>query len=196
MWIALEGVVGNVQASSASGDIQAIRLSGQNFKGTSQSGDVSLKETSIPVISIETVSGDAESSGLTGRSLKVRAVSGDVFVKDTAFDEETRLDTVSGFLSLEPRGPLSAGNIGITTVSGDAELKLPKATDATIDINTKGGDVNAKFIGGDGTEKTLQGSGMFAVSETIGKGAGGRISLSSVSGDLTVSQETATVELS
>jgi DUF4097 and DUF4098 domain-containing protein YvlB len=193
--IAVEGVVGNIQASSASGDIQAIRLSGQNFRAIAQSGDVTLREASIPVVNIETVSGDAETSAISGQTLRVRTVSGDAQVRDVAFTEEMRLDTVSGFLGVEPRGPLNAGSLTIITVSGDAEVKLPKAADASIEVNTKSGDVTAKFLGAEGVEKTMNGSGMVSLSETVGGGAGARITVTTVSGNLTVSQESPVIEM-
>ena len=167
------------------------------FRAITQSGDVSFGELSVPVVAVETVSGDAHVKGVTGRTLKVRAVSGDASAEDVAFELDTHLDTVSGYVSLALRGPLSTGTINLVTVSGDGELKLPRAADATLEITTKGGDVKGKIIGPDGkTEKDIVGSGMVNISETVGKGAGAKIVLSSVSGDLQIDQESSVIEIS
>jgi DUF4097 and DUF4098 domain-containing protein YvlB len=194
--IAIEGVTGNIQTSSASGDIRAIRLTGQSFKALSQSGDIKLGEATAQTVNIETVSGDAEVKKLSGRSLRVRAVSGDVSADEVSFDEESHLDTVSGCISYEPRGPLSGGSATLASVSGDIDLKLPKETNAAIEVSTKGGDVNAKFMGKDGKENTINMSGMVSMTDTIGSGAGARLTLSSVSGDISIKQESATIEMS
>jgi DUF4097 and DUF4098 domain-containing protein YvlB len=188
--IAVEGVLGNVTASSASGDIAAVRLSGQSFKATTQSGDVELSEATTPVVSVETVSGDAEVRGIAGRTLRVRAVSGDVEAEDVAFDEQIDIDTVSGSLRLRPQGPLTAGTVRLATISGDAEVELPARTDAALDVSTKSGDVRVAYRTADGGEQEVSKSGMATLSETIGKGAGAKLTLTSVSGDIKVEQET------
>jgi DUF4097 and DUF4098 domain-containing protein YvlB len=194
--IAIEGVMGNVAASTASGDIQAIRLSGQAFKALSQSGDISLSEATVPVVSIETVSGDAAIKNASGRTIRVRAVSGDVEAENVAFDDDTNLDTVSGCIDMEPRDALTQGTIHLATISGDVSVKLPAKTNAELSLSTKSGDVSARFLGANKAEKDVKGSGMVSIAESIGSGTGARINLSSVSGDLSVKQDTPTIELS
>jgi hypothetical protein len=195
--ISIEGVVGNVAASSASGDIKAVRVSGQNFRAITQSGDVSFQESAVPVVAVETVSGDALVKGVTGRTLKVRAVSGDASAEDIAFEVDTHLDTVSGYVGLGLRGPVTTGIINLVTVSGDGELTLPRETNAVLEITTKGGDVKGKIMDPDGkTEKDVTGSGMVNLNETLGTGAGAKIVVSSVSGDIVINQESSVIELS
>jgi DUF4097 and DUF4098 domain-containing protein YvlB len=194
--IAIEGVVGNVAASSASGDIKALRVSGQNFRAITQSGDVSFQESAVPVVAVETVSGDAHVKAVSGRTLKVRAVSGDASAEDVAFEMDTHLDTVSGYVALALRGPLNTGTINLISVSGDGELKLPRESNAVLEITTKGGDVKGKIMGPDGkTEKDVTGSGMVNLSETLGTGAGARIVVSSVSGDIEIAQESPVIDI-
>ena len=188
--IALEGILGNAQASSASGDIRAVRLSGQQFKAVSQSGDISVSDAAVPNVTVETVSGDAEVKSVTGSTLRVRSVSGDVHVTETTFDQQTDVDCVSGSITFEPRGPLSNGQMRFTAVSGDIDLALPPETNATLEITTKGGDVKAVFKGADGSEKTVTGSGLVSLSETVGAGTA-KLALSTVSGDITLKQNSA-----
>lgn len=194
--IAIEGVTGDVKVSSASGDVKAIRFTGSVFSGTSQSGDVTLRDSTVPTVSIETVSGDADVRGVSGQTLRLRVVSGDADVRDSIFTSEAKIDTVSGSVSASLRGPIESGRIALASVSGDVDLNLPKVTNATLELSTKGGDVQGRFSGIDGTEKTVTGSGMVNLSETVGAGTGARVSLASVSGDLSVKQESSIVEMS
>ena len=193
--IAVEGVVGNISASSASGDIAAIRVSGQTFKATTQSGDVDLTDSTISTLTVETVSGDAQVAGVTGRSLRVRAVSGDTTFENTAFDDEIHCDTVSGSIAATPRGPLTTGTINLVTVSGDVDLTLPTATDAQLDITTKSGDAKAHLLGPDNTEREVTGGGMTRLSEAVGNGDGARITVSTLSGDVSAHQVSPVVEV-
>ena len=194
--IVVEGVVGNVGASSASGDIKAIRVSGQNFRASTQSGDIMISESAVASASIETVSGDARVKALTGRSLRVRAVSGDAVAEDCLFSDEVHMDTVSGYLSATPKSPLSSGSMTLVTVSGDANLRLPAEANAVLELNTKSGDADARFLGAGAVEKTLRGSGMVRLTEGIGVGSGAKISLSTMSGDLRVTQDSPVIEIS
>jgi DUF4097 and DUF4098 domain-containing protein YvlB len=194
--ISIEGVVGNAQASSASGDIAGTRLTGQSFKAISQSGDVSLREATIPSVMVETVSGDAQVEAVTGSTLRVRSVSGDVFVGETTFDLETHLDSVSGVITLERKSALNTSIVTLATVSGDIDLRLPRDTNASLELSTKGGDVSGLFLDAEKNEKKLNSSGMVSLSETVGKGAGAKIAVSSVSGDLSIKQDSPTIEMS
>ncbi len=188
--IGIEGVAGNVSASSASGDVALMRLSGQSVQVGTQSGDVTLQEVTTPTVEVETVSGDVTPKTVAGRVLRVRTVSGDVQASDIAASEETHLDTVSGHLELAPRSPLGGGAITVAAVSGDAELRLPPAADALLEITTKSGDVRGRWRGAEG-ERRIDLSGMVTFRETLGVGGGGRITVSTVSGDIVIRQEEA-----
>lgn len=197
--IALEGIAGNVTMSSSSGDIQALRITGQRLKAVSQSGDVSVREGNIPIVNVETVSGDAQVENLSGRTLKVRAVSGDVIAKATDFTDELHLDTVSGTVAVAPRGPLGKALLTLATISGNVNLTLPTSADARLDITTKSGEVRTRFRAGSGEsamEKHVEQSGMVNLSDTIGASNDAQITISSVSGDITVAQEDEKTEAS
>lgn len=184
----IEGVVGNLLITTASGDISAARISGQTLRATTQSGDVSLRDVTTPTIDIETVSGDAAVRSVSGRVFRVRTVSGDVQAIETTVSEETHLDTVSGCLEVGPRGPLSGGVLTLASVSGDMDLRLPAETHGTVEITTKSGDARGRWRSAEG-ERKVESSGMIAFSESIGDGGAGRIVVSTVSGDIAISQE-------
>ncbi len=179
--IVLEGILGAVTAKSISGDIQAIRLSGQSFKGETQSGDASLKEATVPNVQLHTVSGDVLVEGVSGKTLSLKSVSGDSEARSVSFDESLSLASTSGSLTCAPRGPLALGALSLSTVSGDAHLTLPEKTHASLEAKSQNGEVSGT-IG----EITLSGK---SASETIGSGAGATLTVSSVSGDLTITQE-------
>ena len=194
--IIVEGVQGNLTASSASGDIRAIRITGQTARASTQSGDVSLSESGIAVVDVKTVSGQGVVRNVAGRSLRMSAVSGDATAEGCAF-EETHLDAVSGYVSASPHSPLTSGVLSLETISGDADLRLPAECAGAMDVTTKSGDVDARFLDGAGVEKTVRVAGMTHLNETLGAGGSGvKVTISTISGDLTIVQDSSVIEIS
>ncbi|MCX6369273.1 MAG: DUF4097 family beta strand repeat-containing protein [Armatimonadetes bacterium] len=186
--IGIEGVLGSVSARTTSGDIQAIRLDGASFKGESQSGDISLNEAIVPVITLSAVSGDSTLCGVSCTRLSVRTVSGDTKIQECDFDEEALLDSISGSLSFAPRASLVKGKLVLSTISGDTHLTLPYKTNAVLEARSKSGELRGKVRGSDGSLREIRGAGMSIVSESIGEGTGAMLVLSSVSGDIKLEQ--------
>ncbi len=194
--IGLEGIVGNVLANSASGDVAAVRVAGHALRVVTQSGDVRLEEVASTTVTVETVSGDVEARALAGAAqVRARTVSGDVRVTETGVGGEVHLDTVSGQITLAPLPPLS-GLAALTSVSGDVTLLLPPpgagVDGARLEVTTKSGDVRGS-LQRSGGERLLDASGMTTLVETLGGetagAAAGRITVSTVSGDVGVEQE-------
>ena len=96
------------------------------------------------------------------------------------------MDTVSGSLVLAPRSPV-AGAITVAAVSGDAEIRLPADVNAVLELNTKSGDIRGRWRSASG-DRDIDASGMSSFEETLGDGTGCRISVSTVSGDIHLSQ--------
>ena len=180
--IALEGILGSVTAKSGSGDIQAIRLSGQAFKAETQSGDATLKESTIPSVQVKTVSGDATVEGVSGRTLLLSTVSGDATASGISFDDAATVESTSGDVSCQVRGPFALGALILSAVSGDVELTLPAKTHALLDAKTQSGELSGKI--GD-----VALSGASASQQILGSGPGATISVNSISGDVTITQE-------
>ncbi len=191
--VSLEGILGSVSVGTTSGDIEGTRLSGATFRASTQSGDVRLRATTALTVTIETVSGDVSLSGTTGRSVRARTVSGDIAATDCAIAESATFDTVSGSLEYAPPSPLSTGTVKLSAVSGDIEARLPRDTSAVLELASKGGDVEADLypISGSDTKKTVRAEGMVTANETLGTGVGARITVSTVSGDISVEQAAA-----
>lgn len=188
--IVLDGVTGSVTASSASGTVTLARVSSLSGKVGTQSGDVELRETTIASVEIETVSGDVAAQAAEGRSLRIRTVSGDVEALDVAVREETHLDTVSGSLALAPRERLRTGTLTLAAVSGDVDLRLPATTDAALSLSSRSGDIHGAFRTADG-EQRIDTSGLNSFTRTLGAGAGARVTVTTVSGDIVVNQTAA-----
>ena len=74
-------------------------------------------------------------------------------------------------------------------------LRLTNATNASFEVSTKSGDVDGRVMGADGVEKTFGVAGMVRVNEEIGSGSGARITVSTMSGDVKVRQESPVVEI-
>jgi DUF4097 and DUF4098 domain-containing protein YvlB len=192
--ISTEGIVGNVIVSTASGSIIAKTLSGQVFKATTQSGDIVLRDSTIPTINLETVSGNETVENCGGKMLTLKAVSGDLSATGVVFAKSSHLDTVSGSVDYAPKSPLSAGSVTVNTISGDLKITLPLPTSATIDLRSKSGSVKGEWLQegqeGDAPQtKTISADSMVALSEKIGSGSGAQISLSSLSGNIKIKQE-------
>ena len=195
--IAVEGILGSVSVGTASGDIEAVRLSGATLRASTQSGDIKVSDATTPTLNLETVSGDLNLSHLTGRTLRARTVSGDVNTTELLFDGgDVLLDTVSGSIDYAPKSPLASGSVKLSAVSGDIEARLPRDTNGVLDLSSKGGDVEATLYPapvGDGgaaasAEKIVRASGSVSATETLGTGSGARITVATVSGDITVAQ--------
>jgi DUF4097 and DUF4098 domain-containing protein YvlB len=190
-----EGIIGNVIVSASSGSITAKTLSGQVFKATTQSGDIALRDSTIPTINLETVSGNETVENCGGKMLTLKAVSGDLSATGVVFAKSSHLDTVSGSVDYAPKSPLSAGAVTVNTISGNLKITLPLPTNGTIDMRSKSGSVKGEWLQ-DGKEegdapqtKAVSGDSMVALSEKIGDGSGVQISLSSLSGDIKIKQE-------
>lgn len=202
--IGLEGIVGNVFATSASGDIAVVRAAGHALRLVTQSGDVRIEEIASTTIVVETVSGDVEARALVGApDVRVRTVSGDVRASELAGSGTVQTDTVSGALFFTLQAPLS-GTATLGTVSGDVELSLPPpgtgVNGARLDVTTKTGDVRGSLKRAGGEQK-FNAAGVTGLAETLGDAAAaaepvttdaataGRVVVTTVSGDITVSQE-------
>ena len=195
--VSVEGVLGSVSVGTASGDIEAVRLSGATFRASTQSGDIRLSDCTVSTVNIETVSGDLFLAHLSGRTARARSVSGDITATEVSFEGDAALDTVSGTIEFAPKSPVKTGLAKLAAVSGDIEVRLPRDTNGVLDLSSKGGDVKATLypapVGEGGAsgagEKIVRASGMVTVTETLGVSSGGaRLSVATVSGDITVNQ--------
>lgn len=143
----------------------------------SVSGDVTLDGVT-GAVDANTVAGSLEAQGL-GENLVFRTVSGDLTVAD---GQVARLDarTVSGRVTADV-DIATAGEMRVNTLSGEVAIRLPAQASAEVSLRSAAGQVHTDFEAlNDG-----RGPGSRSVTGTL-SGGSGRLSVSSVSGDVTI----------
>ena len=150
----------------------------EGFEGAvsvnSVSGEITLCNLT-GALRIHTVSGDADGESLTG-SLDLDTVSGDVTVKESSLST-INANSVSG--DIQVRTPLVEGPFRFKSVSGDVRLSVPPETRCTAELHSVSGDLVSAF--------PITGSSRQHGSQTVNvQGGGVKLSLHSVSGDLSL----------
>jgi DUF4097 and DUF4098 domain-containing protein YvlB len=187
-----------VRFSGVSTDIRVENISG-GMKIESVSGDIKARQI-MPQLMLNAVSGNIEVEQVGGR-LSASTISGDLQVKANATD--VKVDTVSGdltvmleaFDSLAARtisgemdisGELnSAGEVDLSTVSGDVRLALQSGLNARIDINGGiGSDIDNDYNDAQAERSFLSQQRLKTV---IGDGSA-HVAVRAVSADITIKQ--------
>jgi hypothetical protein len=162
--IRVNGVSSTVLAEGFGGEVNVNSVSGEI---TLKSIDGSLR--------IHSVSGDVEGEHLSG-TLAADTVSGDVKVEESNL-VSINGKTVSGDLQIST--PLAKGPYDFKSVSGDVRMIMPPVTACTAEIHSLSGDLVTAF--------PISGSFCNPGSKSIQvQGGGVKISLNSVSGDLSL----------
>jgi hypothetical protein len=150
----------------------------------SVSGDVTLDGVT-GAVDANTIAGNVEAQGLDGK-VAFRSVSGDLTLADGCLG---RLDarTVSGRVTADV-ALARAADMRISTLSGEVAIRLPAETDAEVRLRSTSGQVHSGFDGTRGTGGT-GGTGARPVTGVLGSGSG-KVSVSSMSGNVTLLQRT------
>jgi hypothetical protein len=160
----LNGVSNTVQVGGFEGDTSI----------NSVSGEITLRDLKGPV-RLHTVSGDADGDAITG-SLELDTVSGDITLKESSL-KAIRANSVSGDMLIAT--PLAEGPYNFKSVSGDVRLIVPADTRCTAELHSVSGDIVSEF--------PVTGLARQHGSQTVTvQGGGVRVSLHSVSGDLSL----------
>ncbi|MQY13655.1 hypothetical protein SRB5_38050 [Streptomyces sp. RB5] len=138
------------------------------------SGDTTVVGISGPVRA-DTVSGRLEAQAVSGE-LRFNSVSGELTVVDGG-SPRVRADSVSGDMVVDLVPAARSAEVTLTSVSGDAALRLPEAADLEVEAHTASGAVSCAF-------ESLRIAGQWGakrVSGRIGQGKG-RVRMNTVSG--------------
>ena len=141
----------------------------------SVSGDLTLDGVTGSV-EANTVSGNLEAQSLNG-SLVFHSVSGDLTVADGKvgrIDARTVSGRVTADVDLTP-----AGEMRVSTLSGEVAIRIPAQASARLSLRSASGQVHSDFDG------LASSPGARNVSGTLGGGSG-RLSVASMSGDVTI----------
>jgi len=140
----------------------------------SVSGEITLRDLTGSV-RIHTVSGDADGERIRG-ALDLETVSGDVTLKESALSS-IKAGTVSGDMQIHT--PLAEGPYTFKSVSGEVRLSVPPETHCTGELHSVSGDLVSAFpITGYSRHHGNQ--------AVLVQGGGVKVSLNSVSGDLSL----------
>jgi len=162
--IRVKGVSNMVFAEGFEGDVNVNTVS----------GEITLK-TIKGAIRIHSVSGDADGEHLSG-TLEANTVSGDVLVKESTLGS-IKGKTVSGDMRFST--PLADGPYEFKSVSGDVRMRVPPETHCTGELHSLSGDLVSVF-------PTSGYSSSHRSQSVQVQGGGVKISLNSVSGDLSL----------
>jgi predicted membrane protein len=189
--LALESQSGTMTANgfhggsfqSESGDIKLSSMEG-DVKAQAQSGEVKIDGANVPAsLEIATQSGDTEISGIraTGSALGVHVKSGSGAVSYSGDAGELSVETSSGEVKTHLTGGVPLRTASIQAQSGEVQLILPHASNASIRAYSQSGDVQV-----DGNDKTDNGTTMgHDVTAKLGDGMA-RVNVKTQSGSIEV----------
>ncbi len=130
------GRLGEVQAKSASGDIDVEDVAELRFH--TASGDVRARDVEGEA-RLQTVSGDVR-LGTVRRAVSVTLVSGDLKLEEGY--EDVEIKSVSGDVRVDA---VRQGRIRLQSVSGDVRLGVRPGTRLRIDASSTSGDIASEF---------------------------------------------------
>ncbi len=154
--LSVTGVLGEVDISTASGDVDLPHIGGGRVSVAS--GDVSVREVD-GAVSVEYASGDV-AVGRTGDSLRSRSASGDVHLGEVGGDlaaSSASGDVDIGRVAARCTAQTASGDVSVavvvgpaarlTTVSGDVRVGVPDGTAVWLDVKTLSGGLDSDFTG-------------------------------------------------
>jgi DUF4097 and DUF4098 domain-containing protein YvlB len=132
--VTANGRLGDVRGKTASGDVTVAAAA--TVELSTASGDLRADEVSGSA-DVKTASGDIR-LGHVGGAVNAGVVSGDVRV-DTAESGGT-FSAVSGDIEVVA---VAAGDVRVSSVSGDVEIGVPEGTGVHVDVSTVSGDLSS-----------------------------------------------------
>jgi hypothetical protein len=164
--------LGVLSASAVVAGLQA----GAAVRG--MSGDITLDRVTGDV-SAETMSGEVAGCDLDG-AIRFKSMSGGLTLAGGSVDSLT-VDTMSGQVTADV-ALSSGGGLRVSTMSGEVTLRLPADSDAKIHLQSTSGPVRTEFE----TLRTVKAPASHTVSGNVGAGNDGRVSVTTMSGAVTL----------
>jgi Putative adhesin len=159
---------------SASAIVSGLR-SGAAVKG--MSGDVTLDGVAGNV-EAETMSGEIAARDIDGE-VRFKSMSGGLVLADGWLDR-LEASTMSGQIAADVT-LRAAGDVHVSTMSGDVTLRLPEGSDARVRLKSTSGAVRSEFE----SLRAVKAPASHTVSGNVGAGTG-RVSVSTMSGSVTL----------
>lgn len=178
--ITVTGVSGAVAADTVAGDISV----------TGSAGEIALESVNGSIVAscactsahVESVNGAVTVTGGSGR-IEASTVNGALTVSGGKF-ERAKLETVNGRITFEGQ-LVPRATLGIESVGGSVELRLPAATNADFSINTFSGSIRSDW--GEEARRTSRYTREQELSFTAGSG-GASVEVQTLSGSVVLTK--------
>lgn len=182
--VEIRAISGNISVSetasgckirSNSGDVHLEGLNGV-IEVVSQSGEVTISNSSSPALSVENKSGDVTVTGFQG-NINIRTASGDLKLIDCA-GKTISAESVSGDVEADISEPIE-GNVSIRTVNGNSVVEIADGSDCRVSLSTLRGRVTSLIELNDPAQSELHATG------SLGTGKGS-LDVSAVNGSISL----------
>jgi hypothetical protein len=170
--VRINGVVGGLDASTASGDLEAGDVLG-DLSCKAASGDIAVGDVGGRA-SASSASGDVALGHVRG-NVSANSASGDLAIEST--DANAKANTASGDVRI---GAVIDGEVTVNSASGDVQIGVRRGSRVYLDCSTVSGDTSS--------ELDMTGE------EPIGDGPMVHIKARTVSGDIKITRATAPAE--
>ncbi len=108
----------------------------------SASGDIYLDDLTLKSLDIDSISGDIAQGNLKTDDLYIESISGDIELGEIV-SRKIRIDSIAGDISFSIDEQM--GDIEISNISGDVNLKIKGDMNTTFDIDTTAGDIECDY---------------------------------------------------
>lgn len=132
---------GDIRTETVSGSTLIDGFTLNRLSCNSVSGDINIGSTNTERASAGSTSGSIEVSSMNTNELKINTTSGEGRIRD--FSGKLDFGSVSGSLNAE--FSKLTGDIKLSTVSGEANLKIPENSEFSVDFGTVSGDFKTDF---------------------------------------------------
>ncbi|MCR5322228.1 MAG: DUF4097 family beta strand repeat-containing protein [Lachnospiraceae bacterium] len=174
LYFGLNDSVKKISVRTMSGDVNANEIEVEQLKINSMSGDIDIEDCSVKVAELQTMSGDIDVTVDEATSFTMSSISGDINLE--GYCESIHAKTTSGDLdfTIDNEGC----DITASSVSGDIDIELSNDAGYIANVKSTAGSIDLNC--GD-EEKEITRSGNYIMGE-----GGARLTLSSISGDISV----------